>query len=91
LELQRFEEITPHFFFSTNGGCSISWDDSVVLTGEMVQEAMGYVVDMTLLWQRMGVVGNRPEQPQYRRRLWREVRREDWHYASRPPSTPDES
>lgn len=91
LELRRFEEITPHFAFYANGGCSISWDDSVVLTGEMVQEAIGYVVDMTLLWQRMGVVGNRPEWPQYRHRSWREVRRENWHYASRSPATTDES
>lgn len=92
LELRRFEEITPHFtFFGKNGGCSILWDDSLVLTEEMVREAISYVVDMTLLWERMGVVGNRPGRPQYLRKPWREVRRENWHYAGSLPATTDKS
>jgi hypothetical protein len=80
LKLQRFDGITPHFTF-TGGGCIIRWDDSVIPTEEIVEEAVNYVVDMTLLWQRMGVVGSRPEWLRRPRKPWREVRREGWHYA----------
>jgi len=87
LKLRRFEEITPHFTFYASGSCSILWDDSIVPTGEMVEEAMDYVVDMTLLWQHKGVVGNRPEHTHKPWKPWREIRREDWHYARiNPPS-----
>ncbi len=90
LQLRRFEEITPHFEFYFNGTCSILWDDSLALTAEIVQEAQAYVVDMTLIWQRMGVVGNRPDWPQFRHRPWRVLREEDWHYANQPPDAAKE-
>lgn len=92
LKLRRFEEITPHFSFYINRDCSIIWNDSIVPTGEIVDEAINYIVDMTLLWQRMGVVGKQPEwqshvnRPQ---REWREVRREQWHYSRVDSATND--
>jgi hypothetical protein len=92
MKLRRFEEITPHFTFTGNGGCIIYWDDSVALTEELTQEAANYVVDMTLLWERMGVVGNHPVGPQYpTRKPWRKVRREEWFYIDGSPATTDES
>lgn len=82
LKLHRFEEITPYFSFFLNGECSIVWRNSAEPTQEMVEEAVNYVMDMLLLWQRMGVVGNRPERHGMNgQAAWREVRRESWHPA----------
>jgi hypothetical protein len=84
IKLRRFEQITPHFVFSVNGDCGIYWVESITPTGKMVQEAIGYVIDMTLLWQGKGVIGSRPEWSQAGAgsgESWREVRREKWHFT----------
>jgi len=84
LKLERFEEITPHFDFYFNGECSIIWNDSIIPTIEIVEEAINYVIDMTLLWQRKGVVGSRPEWKQLHTKSSNqshEVRREKWYHT----------
>lgn len=83
-KLRRFEELTPHFSFSINGYCSIFWDDTIKPTEDMVRESTDYVIDMTLLWQRKGVVGSHLDlflQQRVSKHPWHEVRSEKWHYA----------
>ena len=75
LKSKRFEEITPHFVF-TYGSTSILWDDSVLPTEEIVEEAATYVIDIILLWQRMGLVGIEPKWPYWERKQFREIRQE---------------
>ncbi len=85
LKLRRFEEITPHFYFVMGGEYSllIHWDDAILPSEELAKEASNYVVDMTILWQRKGVVGHRPDFVSMNNQSgnsWREVRRERWSY-----------
>jgi hypothetical protein len=94
LTLRRFQEITPRLSFFVGGGCSIHWDESIIPTDEMVKEGINYVIDMALLWDRKGVIGNRPElHPRrgYQPRRWRQVRHERWSYATaNSPDSPSE-
>lgn len=76
LKLRRFQEITPIVSTTLSGIRQISWDPSHEPDNQMTMEAIEYVIDMILVWQSMGVVGDRPG---FKRTKWfGMVREEKW-------------
>jgi hypothetical protein len=76
LKLRRFQEITPIVSTTLSGIRRISWDPSHEPDNQMTMEAIEYVIDMILVWESMGVVGDRPG---FKRAKWfGMVREEKW-------------